>query len=501
MKRSFVTIMLLSGLLLLLSGCEEPFGVSGKQVRFSATSRSDFATKTAYSGEFATVDGKKYERINWVENDEICIYSKNKRVKTDVGNPYATYFLTGIRTEGVKSIGKLKNTREGSNENGLTWGNVESETFYGFYPAASAVENAEGYPCLFPISFPDAQTATPNMDYAYMGAKSEDVQNNEDVNLQFYPAFSAFEVHLSSAIGAIQLVSASLSTTNTVVSNALAGTGFYYDVDPATGDIPLYSPSDATPKYSISIPLSDITINEDTETVFTFFTLPHDVKNLVLTVVYLQNGTSVTRSLALNNGVTAENPTGTPMTFAAGKKAILRGVALQDALKFTLELGLEVMEWTVGGNSTIEFSNTVTSTRFDFTSEEYGGNVDITNPAGSWDFIFNNINTSIMYITFTIQTPTGATWSVQKDDPNDYFDLVALNDGVASAPTGTVNNEKITLCIRPKPANIPSSRTLDYSMLLHTYVEVGDKAYNIDSETQIYDQYLDLAHFIIPANN
>lgn len=493
--------MLLSGLLLLLSGCEEPFGVSGKQVRFSATSRSDFATKTAYSGEFATVDGKKYERINWVENDEICIYSKNKRVKTDAGNPYATYFLTGIRTEGIKSVGKLKNTREGYTENGLTWGNVESETFYGFYPAASAVENADGYPCLFPITIPNVQSSTPDMKYAYMAAKSENVENNHDVNLQFYPVFSAIEVHLKSASGSLTLKGAELWTENQVNTNALAGTGCYYDVDPASGASPLSFPEGSRVRYNVAIP-STATISETSETVFTFFMLPQDLTDLKFSVAYVRDGNEeVVRTLSLNDGVSETNPTGTPITFAAGKKAILRGVALQDSWNFTLELGLNVMEWTVGGNNTIDYSDAVTATRFSFTSEEYGGNVDITNPAGSWDFIFNNINTSVMYITFTIQTPTGATWSVQKDDPNDYFDVVALNDGVASAPTGTVNNTEITLCIRPKPANIPSSRPSDYSMLLHTYVEVGDKAYNIDSETQIYDQYLDLAHFIIPANN
>ena len=71
----------------------------------------------------------------------------------------------------------------------------------------------------------------------------------------------------------------------------------------------------------------------------------------------------------------------------------------------------------------------------------------------------------------------------------------------AQAPSGTVDGNLIVIRVKPNMTNIPSQRSTDYIMELHTFVTVGDASYNIDSETQTYDIYHHLAEFIIPANN
>ena len=159
--------------------------------------------------------------------------------------------------------------------------------------------------------------------------------------------------------------------------------------------------------------------------------------------------------------------------------------------------------WTVGGENTIDYTNSVTATSFTFHDEEHTTypSSHVTINHNNWDITFDQIASSVFYLSFTISSPQGATWSVQKEDPDNYFTLLAIDDGAPVAPTGTVDATKtITLQIRPNTANIPNSRSEAYTMVLHTYVEVGDNAYNIDSETQLFNVYNKLAGFIIPAN-
>lgn len=481
---------------------------NGGEIRIKARTVSPF-TKTTYGQISGNV-----QAIEWEENDLIKIYSPELvRPEGNYDIHYAKYVLSNIQTEGaISSAGTV--SLAGENPNGLNWSetNQAPATFYAIYPATMFCHRNSANQDIynqFDLVFPSAQdmvwggdnnrVGAPVMNYAYLVAKNT-IAYGEQVSLDFTPAFNAFEVHLKCDEGMddITLVSASLNCASEGEAGYLAGVCIY-DMN-VTPNIAGYFSEAAYPNVnSVSINNLEgkvIGSDADKEVVFTFLTLPKDLTSMSLSVTYLNNGSPTTRTLALNYN------NGDPVTFTAGHKAILRGVALKDSWTFSLETGLNVMQWTVGGENTINFENTATATTFVFESSQYQ-NAGVEVDASSWDITFDTTNpNSVLYITFTISTPLGATWSVQKEDPSGYFTLMSMKDGLPQAPTGTVGEDGgiITLQIKPNSANIPAERLSAYSMILHSFVEMGDKVYNIDSETQLYDQYGNFAEFIIPAN-
>ena len=74
-----------------------------------------------------------------------------------------------------------------------------------------------------------------------------------------------------------------------------------------------------------------------------------------------------------------------------------------------------------------------------------------------------------------------------------------LNGTVQTVGGGT-DVKPIILKITPNMANIPSTRTEDYTMILHTYAVVSGKTVNIDTETQTSDGRYHEARFVIAHN-
>jgi hypothetical protein len=224
---------------------------------------------------------------------------------------------------------------------------------------------------------------------------------------------------------------------------------------------------------------------------FTVFALPQDLTNISITVNF-DNNQSRTLALKKNDAF---------ITFPAFHKANITGIALDAGeWDFTVETALNVLPWTVSGEHTINISNTVLTTQFVFNSINYA-NQFVTHDPVAWTNTFQVRDESALYIVFNITSPVGANWYVQAADPSGYFTVHKMVDGLALDPTGTVDGSTITLRVKPNMANIPGQRSTDYIMYLHTYVTVGESAYNIDSETQAYDIYHHLAEFIITANN
>lgn len=490
----FTIGLVLTGIALLAS-CE-PIGMD-RSVRISARSTGFSGTKAVYSGDVDDQSG--IERINWEENDRLRVYSPqlttrplSPGVDPDDLDHFSDYIVTGVQTEGSSS----KATVQNANGNGLYWPDDFTGTadFYAIYPATAC----RGDFWVFPLTIQSSQTLSWNSagtvgqtaEPLYLLARTTGVSNSSTVNLDFVPVFTAFEIHLKCDEGVEEksLTSVSLSNASTGDAGVMAGTCLF--------NMKTEALSFENPSSSVSVDLTGKTISQTKEVVFTLLAMPQDLTNLKLTVTYSNGGTPVSRTLALNYS------DDTPVTFNAGKKYVLRGIALQDGWTFSVDLGLNVMEWTVGGNTTIDYSETVTSTPFVFESTQYA-NVAVDIDEIFWDITFDTTNpNSALYITFNISAPVGATWSVQKEDPSGYFTLAAMKDGAVHSPMGTVGEDGglITLRICPNFANIPAERPSAYSMVLHTFVEVGDKAYNIDSETQSFDVYHNLAEFIIPAN-
>lgn len=169
---------------------------------------------------------------------------------------------------------------------------------------------------------------------------------------------------------------------------------------------------------------------------------------------------------------------------------------------FSLAVTLQVADWADGGTTTIDYQDAAHARSFSFHDDTHPTypSSGVTINMSAWNVTFNSL-TGVFYLSFSIDSPNGASWSVQMEDPSGYFLLYAMDGDTPVAPRGTVvANQTITLQLRPNPSNIPSSRSEAYSMVLHTFVEVGENAYNVDSETQLFNVYDKLAEFIIPAN-
>ena len=499
MKARFLALSLLAGMALMSTACEPiSGGGEGKTVTFTASSKGHVGTKAAYSGAITN----NYERINWEEGDILRVYSPQLKSRPlspgddpeDYDN-FSDYVVKSASNSGSVSTATVEN-RYG---NGLYWPDNFTGTadFYAIYPATAC----RGDFWVFPVTVPATQTlewngntAQPKSDI-FMLARTTGVSKNSRVDLDFVPVLTAFEIHLKcdqevtdvKNLTGLSLQSAD-SPTETGNPGAVAGTCLF---NLQNGNVSFESPTS-----SVSVDLTGKTISKDQEIVFTLFALPHNLTNMSLSVSYLDGTETVTRTFALDYS------NGTPVTFVSGKKYIMKGIAMKDVWTFSVDLGLEVVDWMVGGTNTIDYSDAVTTTAFNFSSSEYQ-NVGVTIDNENWNITFDLTNpNTVLYISFTISTPLGANWSVQMDDPLEYFTLHAMNDGLPQAPTGTVgdNEGKIVLRIKPNFANIPAERASDYSMILHTFVEVGDKAHNIDSETQLFDQYHKFADFIIKAN-
>lgn len=182
-------------------------------------------TRTVYTGETYTYEGKKYERIDWIDGDKIEIYSPEAS-----NGPSAHYNITSL-TAGDENAGA---TQKGSDyaylerqgESALRWNGDGNHTFYAMYPSTSMFVREDGtIPTVEQgiklgksgnnivvngtvpasqsgtvtedIENPGNYIITPNMNYAYMVAKTTaNRKNNPNVGLSFVPIVTAVEIEM-----------------------------------------------------------------------------------------------------------------------------------------------------------------------------------------------------------------------------------------------------------------------------------------------------------------
>lgn len=198
-------------------------------------------TRTEYSGEDYTVENSdgtttKFERIDWVVNDKIEIYSpqaENPLATTD--RPKSThYVVTNLSADdgNAGSTGKGSDYAKLANvgEAGLRWNGTQTHDFYAMYPSSEMFRSETGtipdninkgvlmgldketsskvmvYGVIpdvqQPTVVPDPNNsgsyiAKPDMNYAYMVAKtSVDPNTTNNVKLSFVPIVTAVEIEL-----------------------------------------------------------------------------------------------------------------------------------------------------------------------------------------------------------------------------------------------------------------------------------------------------------------
>ena len=226
MKKT-IRLFLIAGLALLVFSCQKADKYSGQEIRFTASAEPQ--TKTAY-GPYDTTDPNQatQQAIHWVEGDQILIYSDYAVKRYNPNQHYSVYDVVDINSS---SPNKAKLDNPASDPNGLVY--VEDKmgdsdyNFMAIYPATSEVINGVSQmlddnigPDSYIFSIPGNQTRPAgksnivdgnnvtiptDMSYAFMVAEAAGKpwmayhDYTETINLQFYPAFTAFEFTLTAA--------------------------------------------------------------------------------------------------------------------------------------------------------------------------------------------------------------------------------------------------------------------------------------------------------------
>ena len=207
---------------LLLSGCGKDSIFSSKsEIRFTAESGLD--TKVAYSGETYNVNGRKIERIDWKDGDQVRIWSDKARawVRGGSDDASAVYKVINITEAEHLSRAGIK-VPESTDKGGLQWGEDGTYYFLGMYPASLADKEATMLTHQtfgsFPVTFSTAQrhlqtgnllneinnsnpvaTKMSTHGYHFAMTKVNKTSSNQNVLLSFEPYFTAFEFRIVDA--------------------------------------------------------------------------------------------------------------------------------------------------------------------------------------------------------------------------------------------------------------------------------------------------------------
>ena len=333
MKKTFFFVSAAMLLVFGLSSCDK-LGRIGKPVTFSASAHGEAATKTVYSGN----NTGSHEEIYWVDGDQILIQSGNTSVAATLSSERsAIYDLTVLPDASFATISDAGGT-------GLVLTGSGEVTFYGAYPGSITQRTTTGE---FSMSIDKNQTyadlidpsVDTDMSHAYMLAKTETVASAETVKLDFYPAFTAFEIHLANrtpggggGTGDITLTSLSIKSTSDDLS------GSYYNSGWSSGEPTGFTQVGTGEKeVKVTFP-AGTTISDTKEVAFTLFVLPvKDVTDLYLEVSFEKtDGTSVTKKLNLKKD-------GSSISFAACKKHRLTGITLDSGETWNLYMTLDVI--------------------------------------------------------------------------------------------------------------------------------------------------------------
>lgn len=346
-------------------------------------------TKTEYSGEDYSYGGKTFERIDWVVNDKIEIYSPQAE------NPLATterpksthYVVTNVSagdesendgTNKGKDFAKLANVGEA----GLRWNGTQKYDFYAMYPSSEMFRPAVGdipaniksgvfmgtdkeddskvmvygivsdvqQPTVVPDpNNPGSYIAKPDMNNAYMVAKTsvDHPTQSSQVKLSFVPIVTAVEIELVNiASSAVTIREIQVASDEPIVG------GFTADLSGWTGTYPtctnLTAASEATDaekeiQVTTLIKSDDsytgVSLAPDATLKFTVFLLPgSDIENLIVRVsggyTYLsKNLNNANIPANLKTRIRGLNLPGDPKEFESGGDNWMEQITPESVIK------------------------------------------------------------------------------------------------------------------------------------------------------------------------
>lgn len=532
MKSKYILLLLAAAGTLSLAGCQKTglFSTGGGEIRFSATA-SPAGTKTEYGNVVNGDDDLPvWQSIDWVEGDQIRIYSDNavRRVGYEQGKKadelyhWADYGLAYIKAGSanneagwssatlvnLNNDGQYTEDQVGPNDlgNGLMWpAGVGSANFFAIYPASrvnsgisadegpgtTAKDNGDlaGINGEFPLTIPETQSFSEKgnlSSYGFMTAFGKGAQPASDaktnIKLEFKPAFTAFEISIRSAAEPIELKQFKLVSDN---NQMLAGdfTAMLNEYGTRMYECTTADKSEIVVNLSGKIAPGANDENQPDLT-FTVLALPQDFNKLH---VEFTKSTGETRKLALKYAdketEDGEITPGEYVNFAACRKHRIYGLALPNG---EMLISVGTAPWVAGDDytfSTIENITTgfVSVKRYD-TDGEYStwdipgtyigiakgieGEVPVDPENPDGDKI--TTNRPLHSSMFTLHTVSvGVPLELRSDNPN--FKFVVPN---ADGRTFSTPQDKLTISASE---NIDDEVTTEYFVVAEEATE-GDTA-------------------------
>lgn len=529
----------------ILTGCNKiSGGEQGRIIRFFAVAEGP-STKAAYGN-----DDKGKQAINWETGDVIRITSPTAVVTNTTDKHEADYVVTVTKT-GVPSEGTISHYDNNGNdatddENGLAWGDDSSVAyaFYAIYPstvvnsgitlsAAGAVSatlpasttlsassvkkylKADGKVATQGADDPDlAYTYTvyePDMKYAYMtaAASGDDVVFGEKIDLRFNPAFTAFEINLTSGdenftVSKVELAGEGLSGTYSMTAGADLSAANAVSLGTVSNSVSATLPAATAPN-----------VKTDTGVTLTLFTIPKTNTGTIYLKVYTSENGTTPATLALTN---ADK---TAYEFLAGYKYRINLLKVGGRWKYKITIDPEELPWDRTDKETT-YSQNVQATPFSIENAKETGNNYY--PAGTKDYQVRTLdmgkdygstagepNKPYFLVTFKPMAPLGGYWMLIPES-NGGMGTAAFkvevwdtdsNEGSADLK-GQIMNQTVTLHITSNVTD--EQRTEDHAIIIKALFSTGvafdeNSTYSADSEIQ--DAHKDGSfsywRFVIPA--
>ena len=350
--------LLFAGALILAAGCNKDVfhqkfsRNAGDPVVFGVKSSSEVGTRTEYRNvtSYPTQGGKKIQPIDWISGDKIRVYSpdctRDRWAKPEHWADYKIVNIDNNSNDGI-SKGELENVQEV----GLAWSDAGNHTFYAVFPSPGTTEGNEPDGTLGKFSFtlPAAQKIDAEMEYAFMtaAAKADAGVNGDAVNLDFYPAFTAFKLDITAEEPTVFQSFEMVSTTDNLAG---AFTVTYNGVTPA------YACNSNTKKITVNMNNKEVAENGNFQMII--FAAPTDLKNLTIRfTVSTPNSTNPARTNALelkySDNPTDPNNAGKTVTFAGTKMHVLKGLVTPRSTKI-IEVNSQIVDWVSKGEATID---------------------------------------------------------------------------------------------------------------------------------------------------
>ena len=492
------TVILLSTALLLVipDSCQR-LNLSGRSVVFTAAANAS-ATKTTYSGVIN--DGR--EDIYWNTDDRILIQSSDPAVASTPSNEsFALYTLTvdadHPATASLKNIG----------EHGLIWNETAEVTFYGVYPGSTEVAAPGKFNMTIPSSQSFASPTETDMAHAYMVAKTRVEVDEDEVNMQFDPVFTAFEIHMKSKDEEITLTRFAIKSE----SQDLAG-DFCLDWTGADMSFDAVSGGSRQKEVYVDFGEDGAVISPDREICFTLLALPDDLTGLYLEVSFKDSGAVLTKKLHLKQD-------NAYLTFTGCDKHRITGLAFDGGSSWRLTIDGQASTWDREDSDT-SFALNIESGPFVISNATETGNHYY--PAGTKDYQVRTLDLengkNFFEVTFQPSAPLGGYWMLIPESNGGMgtaaFRIVVWdqednpNDPTAGNPDlkGQIMNQPVTLHVISLVTD--QQRTEDHAIIFRSYFSTSvsfdeNSTYSADSEIQDAHQDGSFSYwrFVIPAKN